>query len=224
MSLDTPETYFAKKYNKQYDLVYGQKRLDTGYNFNSEVTELYDSNVFENVITATDSDKYFRRFYNNSFLEMPCWLNDNATYTLYNQTDTELNEHNLDLYGANFINPNNTRDWSYKSGLDIYPKPCLFSLDGDEKSLEEISSALVFYNGRKELRDYTGSTIDFWLTDDLPEMLTLNEEACYLNTVSETDINGNSIAILKSSLPSFTSYKTNNNVVVESLDIGLPKE
>jgi hypothetical protein len=110
MSLETPETYFSKKYSKDYDLIYGQKRLDTGYNFNSEVAELYSDNVFENVITVTDSDKYYRKFYNNALNEMPCFLNDNASYTLYYDSGTELETASLDLYGVNYINPTVSRD------------------------------------------------------------------------------------------------------------------
>jgi hypothetical protein len=79
MSLGTPETHFAKKYRTEYDLIYGQLRMDTGYNFNSDVTELYSDNIFENIISATDSDKYFRNFYNSRGNLVPVFLNDNIT-------------------------------------------------------------------------------------------------------------------------------------------------
>lgn len=177
MSLDTPDTYFAKKYNTEYDLTYGQQRMNTGYNFNSEVTELYSDNVFENVISATDSDRYFRNFFNSRGKSVPAFLNDNIKYTLYNG-DESLE---MDIYGYSNIDPSKTQDWSLTSGADIFAKPCLFSLDGEEKSLEEITNSLVLYNGHQDLVDYKGNAVPFWITDDLTEMASMNDKtACYL--------------------------------------------
>lgn len=106
MSLETPETYFAKKYNTEYDLTYGQQRLDTGYNFNSEITELYSDNIFENIVSATDSDKYFRNFYSPRGIPVPAFLNDNVTYTLYNGDES----FDTDIYGYYTIDPSKTQD------------------------------------------------------------------------------------------------------------------
>ena len=36
MKNESNETYFDKLYKKQYNQEYGQKRIDTNYNFNSE--------------------------------------------------------------------------------------------------------------------------------------------------------------------------------------------
>lgn len=106
MSLGTPETHFAKKYRTEYDLIYGQLRMDTGYNFNSDVTELYSDNIFENIISATDSDKYFRNFYNSRGNLVPVFLNDNITYALYNG-DNSLEKN---IYGYTTISPSKTQD------------------------------------------------------------------------------------------------------------------
>lgn len=221
MSLETPETYFAKKYSTEYDLTYGQQRLDTGYSFNSETTELYSENIFENVISATDSDKYFRNFYNSRGTLVPAFLNDNITYTLYNGDDS----FDKDIYGYQTISTSKTQDWSVTPGADLFAKPCFFSLDNDEKSLEEITNALVLYNGHKDLVDYRGSTVPFWITDDLSAMAALNDKtACFLWTNSET-YNDEKIAIKKTRLPQYISYVIDkNNNVTESLDFGLPRE
>ena len=98
-------------------------------------------------------------------------------------------------------------------------------MDGDEKSLEEISNALVLYNGHKDLVDFRGNEIPFWITDDLSAMASLNDKtACYLWTNTET-FNGDQIAIKKPSLPQYISYIIDqNNNVTESLDFGLPRE
>ena len=221
MSLSTPDTYFANKYSTEYDLTYGQQRMNTGYSFNSEITELYSDNLFENVVSATDSDKYFRNFYSSRGTLVPAFLNDNITYTLYNGEESL----EADIYGYNTISTSKTQDWSLTPGADLFAKPCFFSLDGDEKSLEEISSALVFYNGHKDLVDHKGNAVPFWITDDLSEMAVLNDKtACYLWTTSET-FNDKKIAVKKTSLPQYISYIIDkNNNVTESLDFGLPRE
>lgn len=110
MSSEGPETYFYKKYNKKYSILYGQQRLNTGYNFNSETTELYSDNIYENIVSARWRNKYFRNFYNSSSLVVPAFMNDNITYTLFNNSTTELKTIDQELYGANFIDPSKTTE------------------------------------------------------------------------------------------------------------------
>lgn len=112
MTLNTPETYFAKKYNKEYDLDYGQKRLDTGYNFNTETTNLYEDSIFDNVISVRDSDKYYRTFYDKSGNEVPCFVNDNLSYQLFKKNDStkEITSVEQNLYGVNIIDKNKTAE------------------------------------------------------------------------------------------------------------------
>lgn len=111
MSLETPETYYAKKYDRQYDIDYGQQRLNTGYNFNSDNTDLYSGNIFQNVVSARDADKYFRNFFNSRNTYVPAFMNDNITYSLFNRTSTEVKTSDQDLYGANFIDQGKTTEW-----------------------------------------------------------------------------------------------------------------
>nr|DAJ17444.1 MAG TPA: hypothetical protein [Siphoviridae sp. ctuCR5] len=111
MKQEAPETYYAKKYNKQYDITYGQQRLDTGYNFNSDNTDLYSDNLYENVISARDVDKYYRNYFNSSSSPVPCFLNDNITYQLFHSTSTERKTNDQDLYGVNFIDSSKTTEW-----------------------------------------------------------------------------------------------------------------
>lgn len=242
MTLNTPETYFAKKYNKEYDLDYGQKRLDTGYNFNTETTNLYEDSIFDNVISVRDSDKYYRTFYDKSGNEVPCFVNDNLSYQLFKKNDVtkEITSVEQNLYGVNIIDKNKTAEWNGLRGTDCMVKSCFYSLDNDEKSLEEISSSILFYNGPRDLLDIKNKPIKYWITDDLPEMADLNDgQPCWLYTNSDKDTSGNKIAILRTTLPQFIKYKTeeiyqsgstgekysvDTGNVKQSLDFGLPKE
>ena len=242
MTLNTPETYFAKKYNKEYDLDYGQKRLDTGYNFNTETTNLYEDSIFDNVISVRDSDKYYRTFYDKEGNEVPCFVNDNLSYQLFHKNDVskEITSVEQNLYGVNIIDKNKTREWNGLRGTDCMVKSCFYSLDNDEKSLEEISSSILFYNGTRDLLDIKNKPIKYWITDDLPEMADLNDgQPCWLYNNSDKDKSGNTIAILRTTLPQFIKYKTqelwqrgstgelyyvDTGNVKQSLDFGLPKE
>lgn len=68
--------------------------------------------------------------------------------------------------------------------------------------------------------------VAFWLTDNLPEMFLLNDEACWLYTESTKNKNGETIAIKVSELPQFTRYDINKeqNAVISSWDFAVPKE
>lgn len=81
------------------------------------------------------------------------------------------------------------------------------------------------YNGHKDLVDYRGGQIPMWISDDLSEMALLNDKtACFLWTDKET-YNGEKIAVRKTRLPQYISYRIDkNNNVTESLDFGLPRE
>lgn len=40
-------------------------------------------------------------------------------------------------------------------------KSCFYSLDNDEKSLEEISNSILFYNGTRDLLDIKNNPIKY---------------------------------------------------------------
>lgn len=220
------ESYFSKKYKNEYNLSYGQKRIDTNYNFNNETKELFEKSLFQNAITATDTSPYYKTLKNINNLICPSWFLNNPTITLYNgvggnnakTTDINYNYNNI-------VNVGSAVDWNIKSGYDLFAKTCFFNLDNNNKSLSDISSTLLFFNGFKELKDTKNNVLKYWLTDDVYTMSILNDgKMCYLYTESATDYTGGNIAILQNELPQFVRYKTNEDFINESLDFGLPKE
>ena len=205
LSLEQPDNYFSKKYKKQYNLTYGQKRLDTGYNFNKETSDLYSENIFQGSIPIRDSDRFYRTFKTKSGEIIPPYLMDNLTYN------------DQEMYGSNYLYQ--TVEWNTGlRGQDSQFKSCFYNLDSDSKSLEEIEQCLLFYNGQKALKE------DFWLTDDLPEMIDLNESPCWLWTRSEFNNAGDRIAYKLSYLPEFISYYIDNGNITKSFDFGVPRE
>ena len=121
------------------------------------------------------------------------------------------------MYGSNYLYQ--TVEWNTGlRGQDSQFKSCFYNLDSDSKSLEEIEQCLLFYNGQKALKE------DFWLTDDLPEMIDLNESPCWLWTRSEFNNAGDRIAYKLNYLPEFISYYIDNGNITKSFDFGVPRE
>lgn len=221
MQLDTPETKDALRYKSQYSQQYGQQRLGTGYNFNYDTYNLYEDNIYQQIVPVIDSDRLFRNFYDSNGNLVPSWLVDNASYELFSGDESTT----VDLYGRNLINSGRTVEWN-QNGSDVWAKPAFFSIEGDTKSLVEIESCLLMWNGVKPTVDSTGNNINFWITDKIAAMDDLNDgESCFIYTESEYDVNNNRIAIKMNSLPQYLNciIDSSNNVNY-SLDFGLPKE
>lgn len=220
LKLETPESYFAKKYQNNYDLVYGQKRINTGYEFNNDVTELLSSNVYENIISARGTSKYYRNFYTKGNSPVGGFMNDNITYELY-KGSSELDVKSFDLYGVNFIDVSKTTEWYSIPGNDFMEKLCFY--DEDNGTVDAMST-LVFFSGYITPQDVKGNPIRYYVTDDVPEMDKLNEGPCYINTLSEYNKMGERIAYIVTRFPVYSKYLIDNNNILASWDLGQPKE
>ena len=266
MAYDKGNTQYIEKYKTDYNVDFGQKRIDTNYNFNVESKNMYDGTSFGNAVTILDTSSYYRRFKKkNSNVEVPVWVLDNPKISLYetnanptapnpsdepttapnpsdeptiapNPSDEPmemaiassdgdtLNSIEIDSYNASIVNLNSLTSYNSIDGYDVFPKLCCFKQDSNGKALEDITATLVFFNGMVETKDSNGNELPYWLSDDTYQMITLNDGVCYLYTEQEQDYNLNNIAIKRTTLPQFTRYCYNNNVITDSLDFGQPKE
>lgn len=223
MKYDNGGSHFDEKYNNEYNLEYGQKRINTNYNFNQTTEEMYKGNVLKNVIQTLDKSPCYRTFYNTS--------NPTITYPAFEFEGVEITmpllgnlEETIDVPQIEIKNTT-AIDWNATlSGYDVFSKPCFYKLNDEEKTLNDISASLVFYTGKKELKNRGGEIIPMYLTDDLNAMFALNEEVCYLYTESENDARGNKIANKIYELPQFSRYIFENDNVTDSLDFAVPKE
>lgn len=228
MKCDENETYYSKKYKNEYNMVYGQKRIDTNYNFNKDVKEVYDGSVFQNAISVTDTSQYYRTFFSKKTQNQQCpaWLMSSPKIELYNSVGTD-NQKILDVaYPYNdYINTALTVNWGKKSGYDIFPKTAFYTLDDNSRSLSDVSATLLFYNGFKQLEDIKGNTVTYNLTDDLYQMARLNDnKMCHIYSEAYYDELGNSVSLKYNSLPQFLRYNIKGNSITESFDFGKPKE
>lgn len=213
MKLDFPSTKSYNKYKTQYNQTYGQQRLDTGYNFNSEINDLYDNSIYQGSIPVLGTSKYYRQFYKSNNV-IPSWLIDSADVTYYKDSDTAENT----IYGYY----DDYSEFNNIPGNDIFAKQEYCS---EDNNLQDITNSLVLYNGRIVLSDVDRNPVKYWITDDLIEMGTLLGENCWLYTNSDTDASGNEIAIRLYELPQYTSISfDHSDNVIKSFDFGLPKE
>ena len=222
------ETTQMKNYmSDYYEAEYGQKKINTNYNFNTDVENIYKENKYQNVITMLDSSKYYRHFptINNNSVFAPAFANDGLTYKLFNGSDiTDIGEKVLGKYDV--INKNiSPVQWTNLVGVDAMPKLCCFNVDNNQQSLNDLNVSLVFFNGFKYLEDSEGNPINYTISNDLPLMQTINEGTpTYLFSNSNYDINNNKICEITNALPQFTRYNIEGGNVVNSLDFGLPFE
>lgn len=220
MTQDTPETYYSKKYDTDYRRTYGQQRINTGYNFDSDQQELYEDASYQNALTVRSTSNYYRNFYNSDGNMIPCFFADGFTSKLYNVDD----DYDLEY-------PQTLVDWSRVSnyypipGYDCIPRPCFYDVDGNQKKGVDISNVLLFFvGGYEDIRTADGEIISYWLTDDESHMLTLNDKPCWMWSFNGDDEYMNEVAIRKYYIPKFSRYITENNTITKSFDFGDPAE
>lgn len=216
------ESYYLDKYKSDYGITYGQQRLNTNYNFNSDEENLYEDSIYQNIASARDTSPYYRVFKNNNNDEVPSFFADKFNYLLYdnNLESTEVEHKAMDSIST-------ANDLYYMSGYDLCPKPCLYSINGNSKELSEIDNSIVIYNGCVELKDVKGGNFYYKLTDDVPEMLLLNDgKLCHLYTTDNYNVDESTeIALNVFYLPQFTRYAfSNDRTISHSLDYGVPQE
>lgn len=192
---------FFEEYKNTEGVDYGIQRVDTGYDFNSESTNLMESVVFRNACAVLARSRYFNRIINNLNIVPSVFVDKGNTYTLWdaygNTTETEISC------------PPDTASVTYFNDIDGY------DIAGAEKlELREADGKPV--DGEDILLFLKGMTIytDFQLTDDTPVMDLLNDGVpCWI-------IGGGGIL----RVPVFSRYLMTGDVVNNSLDLGVPRQ
>lgn len=217
MTLENTGDYLNEKYSNEYGVNYGQKRINTNYNFNGDTKDMLDGNVYQNTIPLLGTSLYYRKFYNDKNVEVPPFVNDGFTYKLFN---TSNKIESADVEFPISVNLSKTQPINAKSGYDVLPKQCFFKKDNSKESLNDISSSLLFFNGFPKQ-----SKVDYYLTDDLPIMgLLNNSKPCYISTQSNFDSSNQFVGYKYNDLPQFLSVKTRANNITDTFDMGKPKE
>lgn len=203
---------YASYYSNLYDRVFGLQRVNTGYGFNAESKEVMDSVLFRGAIEVLEKSKYYVDIMQNGKPIPAVFQDSGGTYTLRKNGEGE--EFDLPSISSNAV-----KTWinaDYKT-CDIFSK-VQFHDSGNEPYEERDS--LLFFRG---LRDVTGVSNRYAVTDDNTRMMTLNDNTpCWLLDYQLIDP---SCAVTM--LPMFSRYKWSNygaNIVTKSLDFGTPAE
>lgn len=226
LALSQPETYFSDKYRQAHKLDYGQKRVDTGFTFNNETEEVYKGNVYTSAIPCLAVSRFYNTYRNSTGVEMYAPIADDPTLYLFYSDSNGVTATSTTLSSSTYIAPLNTTPFNPNRGYDLMPRMCYFRQTNDEqRESVDISNNLVIFNRKQDLRNSAGEAVEYWLTDDVTEMVTLNNgKSCYLLTKSPEDRSGNTIALSYTSLPMFMSIRVVDNNVMASFDFAKSKE
>lgn len=202
-------------YKQQYGKTYGSQLVNTNYNFDNNTIDLYDGNVFRSGVMVLEKDKYFKK----TGTGLPVYQYNGLTYTLFSRTSSE-DEYSTYEYEypisttMYFDSINDTYEY-----YDAFPK---LQFHTEDNTPSDGANVLVFLNGN------VSTSVNYWLTDDITDMATLNDgTACWLMTRSEYDAAGTRIAYQLNYLPYFTRdlilFGSNYGNIVHSWNFGHPQ-
>jgi len=185
---------------------YGVQMVDTGFDFNAEVKDLLDGNVYRNAVTVLQSSRYWNIIDDGGdFIPSP-FLDTGNTITRWNASDeTQDTPISCPPSSATITYYNNTYN-----GYDINAGFKLQLADADGKMVDG-KDVLVYIN---RFETYAS----FKVTDDLPVMGAVNDgKPCWiLDEGAGVDV------------PCFSRYisgwRYGKLHITDSLDFGIPRQ
>lgn len=224
---EVEESEDLEKYQESFGLNYGLQRVNTGYDFNADITNLFEGSIFKGGIPALEKSECFSYFDDDRYKP---WMLEGYTYDLYlsgNTSDTTAVTYGEQTtIGVLKGFRTNLKYYDLYENLQFH--------DVDDSPIDG-SSVLVFYNGNLNIENAVPGFdygLKYWITDDNSTMMVLNDgKPCWLWTVTSKDIYNDDIAVLVSQnntagIPLYSRYKyyTGTNNIAKSLDFGTPKQ
>lgn len=198
----------AEAYKKTYGNEYGTATVNTGYQYEKEHKALLDGNVFKGGVTVMEKNKYFFKPIQGT----PQLIWNGFSYTYVNGQGQNVEEKiNPEPMHGTIINPDGLKYYDYMAKLQFH---------NANNEASDGSMVLVFCDNVISGAESCG----YKLTDDVPEMYTLNDgQPCWLLVSGTTDASGNTIAVVPNRIPHFTRDIYNYQHYIEnSLDMGTP--
>lgn len=209
---------FAENYKKVYGKDYAQTLVDTGYQFNADTEDLFKENIFKGCVQCTEKSSAYA-FSPDKPERLPFTFYG-YKYLLFNEqdaTDTyEVDKPSQGTYDA-FSGISNALYF------DLFSKAQLHTADN---SPSDGGNVLLFFDGMQDLSAPNGADLGYYITDDNSYMKILNDGTpCWLYTRTETDAQGNDIAIHVQYAPRFGRYiiYQGSGYITKSLDFGEPE-
>ena len=197
---------FYDEYLDIEGIEYGVQMVDTGFDFNADVKDLLDGNVYRNAVTTLQSSRYWNVITSGAtFIPSP-FLDSGNTITRWNASDeTEDVPISCPPASATITYYNNTYN-----GYDSPIGAKMQFADADGKMVDG-KDVLVYWNGNENYDS-------FKVTDDLPLMGAVNDgKPCWiLDEGAGVDI------------PVFSAYIVlqphGTPEIYASLDFGMPRQ
>lgn len=210
-----------KDYKDKYGKEYGEKIINTGWEFDSETKQLINSQFKGAIQTRADGVYYFEPWTDG----VRAFAFDGLKYELYHNgdyTSDDTQEKNCPKFSIlDTCDP-------YIPNLPYYDIEDRPELCNSEKKTLDGSNIFLFHQGDSDV-----TKAKYYLTDDLGVMEKLANKPCYIITGCEYDKSGNRIGYRLSTLPKFSRYwistnyfgsgSTRNNILY-SWDYGSPRQ
>ena len=215
------ESDAGNSYKSIYGFNYGRQLINTGYEFDSNTTNLYDGTVFKSGIMVREKDKYFAQ----PIDAHPIYTWNGMKISLFSQ-DAEEGGYNTYEYEVP------TKKWNTDNinnlgleGYDLMPK---LQCHTEKNEASDGEGVLLFYNGEISTMGEWGYT-NYWITDDINDMVFANDgQPCWIITADEYNALGQRIAWKMRKLPLFTRdiilFGSQQGNIVHSWNFGHPME
>lgn len=212
-NVEQTESEANDEHLSKYGYDYGYQKINTGYNFNAQNKSLLEKIAYKGGIEALQTSKYYQK----PIQGYPAYAYNGFKYSLFNDGgEDELSSLEIspavDLMYRESISPNG---WE---NTDAFKKP---QFHGKDNSSAEGNNVLLFFDNNTWYDD----SVDYWITDDIEEMVTLNDgNPCWIMTADEFNERNERIAYRVNRLPIFERNIVNsgNGVIKHSWDFGDP--
>lgn len=198
---------YVKEYEKAYGRVYGSQRIDTGWEFDSDVKDLLPRFPFRGAADVLEtSPDFYLNYYSSYGARYGIAMADTETvkYRLY---DGSGNAQDFDAFVGQYLSKTVVWYNAGAHGFDAFPKVQLHGEDG--KGVDG-SGVLLIRTGEEPLPG--GGYMDWHVSDDNADMAALNEgRPCWIMAGSGTT------SITK--LPTFRRMAG-----AQTMDFGAPRE
>lgn len=207
MKATQTEAEYTKEYAETYGRVYGSQRIDTGWEFDSDVKDLLAGFPFKGAADVLETSPYFYVNYYSGYAAqwgLAIVDGESVKYKLY---DGSGNAQDFDAYVGQYRSKTVYRYGT--AGFDGFPKVQLHGADG---KASDGSGVLLLNVGAVTLPSGSGH-IGWHVSDDSQEMLDVNEgRPCWY-------ISGNAGVTSVSAVPHFRRMAG-----AQTMDFGAPRE
>lgn len=191
---------FAEKYTAMYGRIYGSQRINTGYQFNSDIKTITDNIVFKGGVQSMESSSMFLSVYNDNGDSIPAPFIDGGTYKVpITGTDKE-SEYSLvpSRFSYVWFNQDN-------KGYDFTD---MVQLHGTDNKPIDGAGVLLFFEGMEACPG------TYRVSDDIPEKMV--DKPCWNLSMTNT------LPLLE--IPHFSRFQMGQGGITETLDWGLSQE